>query len=54
MTMAGLEAELIWDKDISNFDNYASFLRFASTSGVIFLKPGVVINKKYDPTKTLW
>jgi Iap family predicted aminopeptidase len=54
MTVAGLEAELIWDKDISKFEDYTSFLRYASTNGVIFLKPGVTINKVYDPTKTLW
>ena len=54
MTLAGLEAELVWDKDISNFENYASFLIYASTNGIIFVKPGLIIDKNYDPTKRLW
>ena len=54
MTLAGLEAELVWDRDISKFENYASFLYYASTNGVIFVKPGLIIDKNYDPTKRLW
>jgi hypothetical protein len=54
MTLAGLEAELIWDKDISKFEDYVSFLRYASTNGVIFTRPGVIIDKNYDPTMRLW
>ena len=54
MTLAGLEAETIWNKDISKFENYISFLLYASKNGVIFTKPGVIIDKQYDPTMTLW
>lgn len=54
MTLAGLEAEFVWDKDISKFEDYASFLVYASTNGIIFLKPGVIVDKNYDPTKRLW
>jgi hypothetical protein len=53
MTLAGLEAEVIWNKDISKFEDSVSFVRYASTNGVIFTKPGVVMNKNYDPTKRL-
>ena len=54
MTMAGLEADLIWDNDVSKFEDYVSSLRYATTNGVIFTKPGVIIDKSYDPTKRLW
>jgi hypothetical protein len=54
MTLAGLEAEQVWDKDISKFEDYVSFSRYASTNGVIFTKPGVIIEKSYDPTMRLW
>jgi hypothetical protein len=54
MTLVGLEAEVIWDEGVSKFEDYVSFLRYASTHGVIFTKPGVIMNKNYDPTKRLW
>ena len=54
MALAALETESIWDRHKSRFKRYTSFLTFASTNGVIYTKPGVAINKRYNPTTLSW
>ena len=54
LTLAGIEAEKIWDKETSPYKDYTAYLTYATSTGIMYVKPGVVIDKVYDPSQRLW
>ena len=54
MVVPGFKAEEIWDGENSLAKDYVTYFTYATPNGIIFVKPGVVIDKTYDPSKRSW